>query len=76
MLVFVVFSFFFLFQMENVYRKEKMEDYQSEREASPGPYNGSYKTLSVDDASTGTDGFKWGPRYPRNQFRVHFPSHA
>lgn len=44
--------------MENVYRKEKKEDYQSDREASPGPYNGSYKTLSADDASTGADGFK------------------
>lgn len=52
--------------MENVYRREKKEDYQSNREASvtlgqettplpPGQYNGSYKTLSVDDASTGTD---------------------
>lgn len=60
---------FFFFQVENVYRREKKEDYQSDREASvtlgqettsspPGQYNGSYKTISVGDASTGTDCIK------------------
>lgn len=54
------------FQVENVYRREKKKDHQSNREASvtlgqestslpPGQYNGSYKTVSVDDASPETD---------------------